>query len=244
MPALIAICLIEEVMGLTAGERFSAVKQVEQGNSNPMLSKWFTITMVVILAGSIAALVIVSLSKKIKQHKAAKKATLENSARKLASRTSEAETYALRPANGSTAKTAFIALFPTFRKAGAVNAGALSPPGSTAEWNRQLPEFVPATVTGLFGRVVFLETMLKAGVGDRVLVVMMTDSQELIEDMGLVQQSSQPAETIKSPDSRRLAIALVGISEQQSAQLAGTMGIAKAIQPAAAQFAGAREETK
>ena len=79
-------------------------------------------------------------------------------------------------------KAAFIAMFPFAKKlelAGSGNHqrpqqdGSPSPPGfgTGAEWNRQLPEFLPATVTGLVGRVVFLETTLTANVGDRVLVV-------------------------------------------------------------------------
>jgi len=239
MSALIAIRMAEGVMGLTANERFHAVKQVEHGN--PMLSKWFTITMVIVLACSVAALVIVSLSKKIKQRKAVRKTVIENEAKKIMT-SSDTERYRVQPLNYSAAKTTFIAMFPTVKKAGVINGGALSPPGNGAERTRQLPEFMPAIVTGLVGRVVFLETTLKANVGDRVLVVIGlggSEGQELIQDVGMVQQSAQPGEMMKTPDSRRLSVALVGISEEQTAQLADLMRAAKTTQ-----LVGAKEQSK
>jgi hypothetical protein len=256
--ALIAVRLAEEVMGLNANERWRAVKQVD--SSNPLLSRWFTIAMVIVLTGSIAALAIVSLFKKIRERKAAKKVLLDNAAKRGPAKSGNG-TASVQPVNGSMTKAAFIAMFPSIKKAALANGGvqALSPPGIGAEWSRQIPEFLPATVTGLVGRVVFLETTLKTNVGDRVLVVIGATGfvegakvQEIIEDIGLVQQSFQPAETIKTPDSRRLAIELVSITEQQSAQIAGLLKINKATlaaeaQPApseTAQPVGVKEEPK
>jgi hypothetical protein len=243
MLAHIAIRLAEGVMGLTANERFHAVRQVE--HSNVMLGRMFTIIMVFVLVCSVAALVIVSLCKKIKQRKVTRKTVLENAAKKKLT-ASENERYRVQPLNYSAAKTAFIAMFPTVKKAGLANGGALSPPGNGAERSRQLPEFMPATVTGLVGRVVFIETTLKVNVGDRVLVVIglggsgeSAQAQELIQDVGMVQQSAQPGETMKTPDSRRLSVALVGISEEQTAQLADLMSVAKTTQ-----LVGAKEQSK
>jgi hypothetical protein len=258
MSALIAIRLAEGVMGLTANERFHAVKQIDHGNV--MLSRVFTIIMVVVLVCSVAALVIVSLCKKFKQRKAARKTVLENAAKKVLT-ASDTERYRVQQLNYSAAKTAFIAMFPTVKKAGLANGGGQkqwqqgltpSPPGNGAERSRQLPEFLPATVTGLVGRVVFLETTLKANVGDRVLVVIglggsgeTAQAQELIQDVGMVQQSAQPGETMKTPDSRRLSVALVGISEEQTAKLADLMRAAKTTQTAVtAQPVGTKEQSK
>ena len=247
--AHIAIRLTEGVMGLTANERFHAVKQVDHGNV--MLSRTFTIIVMIVLVCSVAALVIVSLCKKIKQSRAARKTVLEKAAKKMLT-ASENEKYRVGPLNYSAAKTTFIAMFPTVKKAGLANGGSLSPPGNGAERSRQLPEFLPATVTGLVGRVVFLETTLKTNVGDRVLVVIglngsgeTAQAQELIQDVGMVQQSAQPGEMMKTPDSRRLSVALVGISEEQAAQLADLMRVTKTTQTAvSAQPTGAKEQSK
>ncbi len=166
-----------------------------------------------------------------------------------------------KPADFSVGKAAFIAMFPFAKRlelAGNGNhqqpqqSGSPSPPGfgGGAEWSRQLPEFLPATVTGLVGRVVFLETTLTASVGDRVLVVIGLASVggggqtlELIEDAGPVQQTTQPAESVEMPNARRLAVELAGLSEEQTAKLAGMIRIAKATDTAKP-GAGGSQETK
>jgi hypothetical protein len=145
-------------------------------------------------------------------------------------------------------KKAFIALFPFEKKlnpaSGGGNkrpqqSGSLSPPGLGAEGNRLFPEFVSATVTGLVGRVVFIETTLAANVGDRVLVLAGSsdteESIELIQDIGLVQQSAQPAEINAAPQARRLAVALVGANEAQAALLVNVLAGAKQAEVKAAQ---------
>ena len=79
--ALIAVRLAEVVVGLTAHERFRAVQHLDSGGSF-MTSRWFTIAMVVVLAGSIIALVVVSLYKKVRELKAAEKTFSDIAARK------------------------------------------------------------------------------------------------------------------------------------------------------------------
>jgi large-conductance mechanosensitive channel len=166
-----------------------------------------------------------------------------------------------KPANSSVGRAAFIAMFPSAKRlepAGNGNhqrpeqGGSPSPPEllTGVEWNQQLPVFLPAIITGLVGRVVSLETTLKANVGDRVLVVIGLASVggggqtlELIEDVGPVQQTTQPAELMKAPNARRLAVELAGLSEEQTAQLADAMRVAKATE-AAKPSAGGSQETK
>jgi len=127
----------------------------------------------------------------------------------------------VRPVNMPRSNGAFIAIFPFVKKVG-------------DEWNQQLPEFLPATAAGVVGQVVYLETTLAANVGDRVLVVIGragadegAKGRESIEDIGFVKQSIQPAEMIKEPNARRLAIELAGLNEAQIAQLAGVIGNVK-----------------
>lgn len=169
------------------------------------------------------------------------------------------ESVGAKPADFSVGKAAFIAIFPFAKRlelAGSGNHqrpqqdGSPSPPGfgAGAGWNRQLPEFLPATVTGLVGRVVFLETTLTASVGDRVLVVIGLasvngDGQalELIEDVGPVQQTTQPAELVESPNARRLAVELAGLSETQVAQLAEAIAGVKTTETAKGDAGGSRE---
>jgi len=169
------------------------------------------------------------------------------------------ESAGAKPADFPVGKAAFIAMFPFARKVGLANGGnqeqrqqggSPSPPGSGtgAEWSRQLPEFLPATVTGLVGRVVFLETTLAANVGDRVLVVIglasvSGDGQalELIEDVGPVRQTIQPAESMKEPNARCLAVELAGLSESQAAQLAEAIAGVKTTAPAKQDAGGAQK---
>jgi len=239
--ALVAVSLAEYVVGLTARERFQAVQQLDSGGF--MTSRGFTIAMVVVLVVSIVALVIVSLRTKIREIKAAEKKMLSDIAAKKALAESEAASLSTSAPVASAEEpdapvtdTAFIAIFPFTKE---FNGGRkqsqqdTSPPqsGTGAEWSRQLPEFLPATVTGIAGQVIFLETTLAANVGDRVLIAIGPASagegagrQEFIEDIGLVQQSTQPAELMKEPNARRLGIELNGLNEAQTAQLAGVIG--------------------
>jgi len=148
---------------------------------------------------------------------------------------------------GSLAGSAFIAMFPFAKKMDLINGRRKrpqqgdSPPGLS----ESLPEFMPATVTGLVGRVLFIETALSAGVGDRVLVVIgqegISENDEmskLIEDIGIIEQSVQPAKLLTEPNARRLSVALTGLSDTQVVQLAEivmgvkTQGMAKQMMPA------------
>jgi len=142
-----------------------------------------------------------------------------------------------RPADSAAGKTAFIAMFPFAKKIDLINGGGQERPqqGDSPPGLRQsLPEFMPATVTGLVGRVLFIETTLSAGVGDRVMVVIGPEgisendgTSELIEDIGIVEQSVQPAELLKEPNARRLGVALAGLSDAQAVQLAEAIRGAK-----------------
>jgi hypothetical protein len=49
----------------------------------------------------------------------------------------------------------------------------------------------------------------------------------LFEEIGFVQQSVQPAESMKEPNARRLTIGLTGLNEAQMAQLAAVIKAAK-----------------
>jgi len=158
-----------------------------------------------------------------------------------------------KPADSAAGKTAFIAMFPFAKKIDLINGGGQERPqqGDSPPGLRQsLPEFMPATVTGLVGRVLFIETTLSASVGDRVMVVMEGISgndgtSELIEDIGIVEQSVQPAELLKEPNARRLGVALAGLSDTQAVRLAEairgakTQGTAEQVVPA-----GSKEGTK
>jgi hypothetical protein len=160
-----------------------------------------------------------------------------------------------RPADSTAGKTAFIAMFPFAKKIDLINGGGRERPqqGDSPPGLRQsLPEFTPATVTGLVGRVLFIETTLSANVGDRVMVVIgpeniseNDETSELIEDIGIVEQSAQPAELLKEPNARRLGVALAGLSDTQAVQLAEAVRDAK-TQVTAEQtvLTGSKEGTK
>lgn len=309
MSALIAVQLAEWVVGLTANERFKAVQNLDSGG-NLLTSRWFTITMVVVLAGSIVALLAVGLHKKVGELRTADKAFSERTARRGLSElemdtlmaiavkaglkksedifsmagafesgaaklleesrsagratmeTSQLEKQltdlraklGFRKASPSAANApvktdvkpagvkpveipvngiAYIALYP-FSKKHELPAGSQAGPTSP---DSRLPQFTPAKVTGVVGRVVYIETTLSANVGDRVLVVIESESvseaagvRELIEDIGVVQQSVQPTESVDTPNARRLAVEIAGLSKAQAKQLAGVFGGAKAKQ--------------
>jgi len=310
MSALIAVQLAEWVVGLTANERFKAVQNLDSGGS-VLTSRWLTITVVVVLAGSIVALLAVGLHKKVGELRTAEKAFSERTARRglselemdtlmaiavkaglkksedifnmtgafesgaaklleesrsagrATTETSQlekqlidlraklgfrkassatmnspvkpnAKSAVVKSADVSERNAAFIAIYPFVKELGLINGG------------QQLPQFTPARVTGVVGRVVYVETTLSANVGDRVLVVIESQSvseaagvRELIEDIGVVQQSVQPAESVNMPNSRRLAVEIAGLSESQAKQLAGVVEGAKAKQTN-----GAKEEIK
>lgn len=135
--------------------------------------------------------------------------------------------------NSEVIKTAFIAMFPFSRKMVLINSGSSgaservdSPPG----WREQLPEFMPATITGLVGRVLFIETAMSADVGDRVLIAVgsfrpgeYSCTMELIEEIGTVDRSVYLPESLDASNVYRLDINLTGISKSQMSQLAGAI---------------------
>ena len=142
------------------------------------------------------------------------------------------------PANAEVIKSAFIAMFPFSRKMILINSGSSgapervdSPPG----WREQLPEFIPATITGLVGRVLFIETALSADVGDRVLIAVgsfrageYSSTMELIEEIGTVDSSVYLSESLDASNAYRLSVNLAGISKSQISQLAGAIKDANA----------------
>ncbi len=124
-------------------------------------------------------------------------------------------------------KTSFVALFP-FVKMDLKNRNGKgsSPPGI----KDLLPEFQSAIVTGLVGHVLFIETTVPANVGDRVIVIISPQSagkdsevSGIIEDIGTVEQSSQPAQRMKEPNARRIGVTMAGLTDSQIAQLSGTV---------------------
>jgi hypothetical protein len=138
-----------------------------------------------------------------------------------------------KPRDSAITKTAFVAMFPFSRKMDLINGGSSGTPeraDSPPDWREQLPEFVPATVTGLVGRVLFIETALSVNVGDRVLVAVGyfsagEDSRkmELIEEIGTVERSVYPPESSGASNVHRLGVNLAGLSESQADQLAGAI---------------------
>jgi hypothetical protein len=141
------------------------------------------------------------------------------------------------PTNSAVIKTAFIAMFPFSMKMDLINSGSTenhkqgySPP----DWQEQLPKFMPATITGLVGRVLFIETALSANVGDRVLIAVGSCNAgdgsgipELVQDIGTVEQSIHLAESLKERDVFRIGVKL-GLSESQAVHPAGAV---KGISP-------------
>jgi hypothetical protein len=133
----------------------------------------------------------------------------------------------VKPAHFAGGKTAYIALFPFLKKLDLKNGNGKegdSPP----RLKDKLPGFIPALIIGLDGRVVFMETALPANVGDRVLVVFGpgdgAGTSDLIEDIGVVEKSIQPAVFLKEPDACRLAVSFGAISDEQAARIAGMVG--------------------
>ena len=138
-----------------------------------------------------------------------------------------------KPRNSAIIKTAFMAMFPFSRKTELINGGSSGTPqraDSPPDWREQLPEFVPATITGLVGRVLFIETAISANVGDRVLIAIGSFSasensriMELIEEIGTVDRNVYLPESLDASNVHRLGVNLAGLSESQAAQLAGVI---------------------
>jgi hypothetical protein len=127
-------------------------------------------------------------------------------------------------------KKVFVALFPLVGKADSINGDDTENPkqgDSPPEFKISPSEFLPAIVTGLVGRVLFIETTLSANVGDRIIVVINSDidsgysgAPESIENIGIIEQSVEPAETLKMPNAHRLSVSFAELSESQMTQLA------------------------
>ncbi len=329
--ALIVVKLTQGVVALSAHERWQATGNLSSGGS-VLTTKWFTITMVVVLVVSAIAFVVVRLYKKVVEQKAAEKELTDNAARKRltslefntlmtvankaglkrngdifirgdafdigagilirqsyvdgkpTNETSRLEKQladlqiklgyrkvssaassggglagavgkpaGAKPADSAAGKTAFVAMFPFEQTISLLNGRRKrpsegdSPPGLS----ESLPEFMPATVTGLVGRVLFIETTLSAGVGDRVLVVIgqkgseNDETSKLIEDIGIIEQSVQPAMLLTEPNARRLGVVLAGLSDTQIVQLAEVIMGAKTPQMAKQMMsAGSKEGPK
>ncbi len=264
MSALIMVRLAEGVVGLTAGERFKAVRNLDSGGSF-MTSGWFTVAMVILLLGSVAALAAVGWYKK----RAARREVEESASAKrdagkpappavpvgqsrpapaaISSQVKpQAKSSDARPKEVSVRGSAYIALYSFSRK--------LESPAEGAKPERPLPQFLPAKVLTVTGKVVSVETALPANVGDRVLVVIESQSNgegtgrgEIIEDMGVVRQSAQPAQTTDAPNVKRLSVEVAGLSESQAARLADVIPGSKkaeAVKEDASQPTGTKEQTK
>ena len=234
--------LTKEIIAATARDRWQGMQQMHSSSTS---SGWLTTAMVIVLVVSAVTLVVVTLIRKIGEWKASKRELLLNAAKTRPIDSSAMNSSALRAKIVSARGEAFIAVFPFIRKFSLENVGqeptqqgggGPPPEGAATEYGRQLPKFVSATVTGLSGRVVFFETTLAVNVGDRVLVVVgspdVSKNTDSIEEVGLVQQSTQPAEFVKAPNAHRLAVELSGLSEVQIAQLAAFITGAKATETA------------
>ena len=102
--------------------------------------------------------------------------------------------------------------------------------GTHSSWSWGPPRFVPATVTELAGPGLWIESQLFVGIGERVLVVLGLDDQDvhggqgqdartggcpsrMLEDVGVVRHAS------KSGDSWSLAVELIGLSDSNVDEL-------------------------
>ena len=126
------------------------------------------------------------------------------------------------------ARNVYIALFPFSMKMDFINNGNQSVPGQAdfpPDGREQLPKFVPATITGLVGRVLFIETGLHARLGDRVLLVITSFSKdedcstiELVEEIGIVDRSVYLSSSAVESRVCRLGVNLSGLDESQKAK--------------------------
>jgi hypothetical protein len=291
--ALIAVHLAENVLAISAHDRWQGLKNIKSDTSF-ISNGWVKLALVLVLAGSVITFVVVSLIKKRNERKVAEMEFADGVARKQLTQ-AEADTLIeianraglKRAADIFVLSDAFEAgldiLFkesfadgnPTnrtvelerhlanlkakinYRKAGkggwdysggtyekpagaksAVSIAIIkdqgdSPPGFKVSSS----EFLPAIVTGLVGRVLFIETTLSANVGDRVFVVIGSGisgdgsgTPESVENIGTIEQSIGPADTersdepasemLKEPNAHRLGINFADLSELQAAQLA------------------------
>ena len=64
--AAYALAPIQSALGLTAAERFRAMQNLNN-DGGVMKSRWFTVTMLLILVGSITVLIIVTLYRKLRE---------------------------------------------------------------------------------------------------------------------------------------------------------------------------------
>jgi hypothetical protein len=310
---LIAVRLAEEVLAVSARERFGGLQHLPNGGSDFLSSVWFKIAAVALFAGTAIALAAVSLYNHFSKRKIAERAFAQGASRKqltesetstliaIANRAGlektadiflmgdafdrgsdmlvkeslvkgnstnetahlEKEVASLKEkmnfrkaaggayySNGSGGKSVevkpeepagvkevFVALFPFLRKTDLINGSSTENPKrgySPPDWREQLPKFVPATITGLVGRVLFIETALPANVGDRVLIAIgsydvsgNSHTTELIEEIGTVDRSIYLSESPNASNLRRLGVNLAGLSESQAAQLAESIKLAK-----------------
>jgi hypothetical protein len=235
-PVNIASYLVEGLLGLTARDRFSAMQQ--HGNTGVMTSGWFAAVCVILLLGSAAALITVSFYKKVKALKMSGKenkttnrpavtpdrAKMTGGAAPVNSRTSSTNLEKAPVTREATpvkraepaAKTVIgveIALFPFSKKFDTVSGD-----------DEQFLDFWQGTITRIEGKVIFLETPMTAGAGDRVLMVISSAGdndekiQEMIEDVGVVRQI-RPAESMSEPEMKRFEVELTGLSDEQAAAL-------------------------
>jgi hypothetical protein len=65
--AAYALAPIQSTLGVTAADRFRGMQNLNDGGGSFMKSRWFTIATLIVLAVSIAALVIVTLYRKLRE---------------------------------------------------------------------------------------------------------------------------------------------------------------------------------
>jgi hypothetical protein len=246
---------MDALLAVSAADRFHGMRNINSSDSI-WQNKWFVASMAVILAGSVIALIVVNVYKKVAGYKKNRISFIEQRTQNPERRTEDgglpveaAAKAGQKVENNSLSsvvrhpsseiETAVVAIFPFTKEISLPDAGnkeqlqqegAPSPPGEQAKQKQHLPDFSPAIVTGLVGRVVFLETTLKANVGDSVFVVIgpvnseKGDGLEIYDAIGRVEQSQQPAALLNEPDARRLGIVLTGINDTQAARLGSIVG--------------------
>jgi hypothetical protein len=64
--AVYALAPIQSALGVTAADRFRAMQNLNN-DSGVMKNRWFTVAMLLIIAGSITALIIVTLYRKLRE---------------------------------------------------------------------------------------------------------------------------------------------------------------------------------
>jgi hypothetical protein len=301
---LIAVRLAEEVLAVSARDRWHGMHSVQKANLAFPHSVWFIVTIVLLVAGAVIAIIALSLYNRLSQRKIAERAFAQNVSRKqlTPAETSILELIAERaglekavniflmpdaftrgaemliketlirgnPTNETAPMENHVAVLRKkmgyrYAAGGAYHSidsgtkseknGTDGPRGSKEvlvtlfpfsgnpdlsdgkenpeqgdlppDWRGQLQEFVSAKITGLVGRVVFIETALQVNVGDRILVAIGFDAgkedsetAESIESIGTVEQILDSTEPVEISQARRMSVNFAHLTESQMLRLA------------------------